>query len=132
MASLPESVPFLGTVSHFLQLVLGAACQDQPSRALAPFGHALAVCARCTGLYLGLALGAVLMWPRMRAPVTWACLGCGLFLMALDVATETVGLRPPHAWLRLLTGLQVSYPAALIALAAYPKEQTATRRRPLP
>lgn len=43
----------------------GAVCHQMPERSFRAFGHPLAVCARCTGLYAGFAAG-LLAYPLAR------------------------------------------------------------------
>ncbi|MEN9577298.1 MAG: hypothetical protein RJA70_307 [Pseudomonadota bacterium] len=117
---MPGDIPVLGSFGSLLRTALSLACQNDPARAFAPGGEPLAVCARCSGLYFGLAAGALVLRPRLRRAAAWAWLGCGLFVMGLDVATEQLLMRPPSATLRLVTGLLVSYPALLLALAVHP------------
>jgi len=70
----------------------------------------LAVCARCSGIYFGLGLGAVLRRPRLspRALRAWVIVGASLML--LDVALEEQGMHGGWPILRLLTGVLLSYP----------------------
>ncbi len=125
---IPASTPWLGSLSDLLATALGFACQNDPSRALAPLGEAMPVCARCSGLYFGVGLGAALCAPTLRRESLWVWLGFALLLMGLDVATEQLHMRPPYATLRLITGLLVAYPAALLALGIAQTSASAKRR----
>lgn len=98
----------LGQLSHQL---LGGVCANAPDRSLSLAGVPSAVCARCLGLYLGLGLG-VLYNPSWRSESATVAFALGLLFMALDVATEWLGMRAPCSPLRLLTGLCVAVPAA--------------------
>lgn len=113
---IPSSASVVGGLADGLGAVMGLACQDNPSRALSPLGQPMSVCARCTGLYLGLFGSALLLRPGFRRPALWLWLSVGLTAVFLDVATEWLRMRPPSAALRVATGMMASYPAGLLAL----------------
>jgi len=85
-------------------------CHRDPERSLALFGHTLPVCARCFGIYVGLGLGALCLRPRLTVWPLRIWVFVAAVLMIVDVATESVGLRPPSLWLRTLTGILLAYP----------------------
>lgn len=92
-------------------------CHQLAARSFHLWGEPLAVCHRCTGLYLGFLLGVVL-WPRLAragrrllAAPRWILLFFAP--MAIDVAL--LGNVPAS---RFLTGLLAAFPVALLALAA--------------
>ncbi|HOG47648.1 MAG TPA: DUF2085 domain-containing protein [Anaerolineae bacterium] len=100
---------------HFLG---SGVCHQLPARSLQAGGHALPLCARDTGTYLGLALGllAILLLRRARASLvaSWPVLACcGLFFVAWGadgLNSYLVLLGQPHVYepsntLRLLTGI---------------------------
>lgn len=95
-------------------------CHQQAERSFAVGGHALAVCARCTGIYAGFAAGA-LIYPLARglrgtdAPARrWLALA--LLPTALDFLLDFAGLRPNTHLSRALTGAAAGAGAALFAL----------------
>ena len=88
-------------------------CAQDPARAVRVFGHALPVCARCTGIYLGLAAGGLLALPRLGSVALRAWLLAASALMLLDVLSEARGFRPPLASLRLATGALFAYPVGV-------------------
>jgi len=102
---------------HALEAWFSLQCHQDPSRTLRIAGHLFPVCARCTGIYAGLALGALLPGRVSSTPVLVA-LGAGVVLLGLDVATEAAGLRVPGLAARVVTGLALSAPAALLASRA--------------
>jgi uncharacterized membrane protein len=53
------------TLAGVAYLSFGAVCHQMPERSFYLFGFPLAVCARCTGLYVGGAAG-VLLYPAVR------------------------------------------------------------------
>jgi uncharacterized membrane protein len=87
-------------------------CHQDPSRAWAPGGEPLALCARCTGVYAGAALAAVILPLAARfrpsAGVLWLHGAAMLQMLVL-------GFNPfaEPAWLRTLSG------AVFAAGAAY-------------
>ncbi len=89
-------------------------CQQAPAR-LAP---GAAVCTRCLGLYVGLALGALLLRPRLRPALMRVWVGFASLLMLLDVASEQLDLRGPHPLFRLLTGLLLAFPVGVALVLA--------------
>ncbi len=85
-------------------------CQRDPTRALVFWGESLPVCARCTGIYLGFGLGALLLRPLLAPAWLRAWVALAGALMLLDVFSEAFGLRPAWAPLRTLSGALLSYP----------------------
>lgn len=113
---LVEGVPVLGSVGVALEAWFSFQCQRDPARTFHFLGRLLPVCARCLGIYLGLGLGAAVLRPRLGVWPLRIWVGLAALAMLLDVWTETLGMRPPFAPLRLFTGLFLSYPvgAALV------------------
>jgi len=87
-------------------------CHQLPERSFFIAGHQFAVCARCTGLYLGFML-AVLFYPLVRQlRATEAPRRQWLFIaavpMALDVGLNALGVWENTHSSRFLTGLILS------------------------
>ena len=95
--------------SPFLYSCFAPLCHQRPERSIWIFGHPLAVCARCTGIYLGAYLGlmvypfrrgfGVLRLPRLSV------LAAVSVPLAADAAGHGLGLWDSPAGLRLATGL---------------------------
>jgi uncharacterized membrane protein len=99
-------------------LVGYAVCHQIPSRTFAPGGRALPLCARCTGTYLGIAIGlataALLRRGRggqLLSPGMLVVMGCFILAMAVDGINSyfvLLGRAPPlyapRNWLRAATG----------------------------
>ncbi|HKY38934.1 MAG TPA: DUF2085 domain-containing protein [Polyangiaceae bacterium] len=85
-------------------------CHRDPARTLHLLGVPLAVCARCSGIYFGLGVGALLRPPHLspRTLRLWVALAAAL--MIADVALETYALHQPWPLLRLTTGALLGYP----------------------
>jgi uncharacterized membrane protein len=105
-AALPTLTLFEGVASTWFNLH----CHRDPARTLQLFGVPLAACARCSGIYFGLGLGALLRRPSLTpGQLRLWVLGAAL-LMMLDVLVEARGLHGSWAGLRLCSGLLLGYP----------------------
>lgn len=113
-----RGLPLLHHVADALDGWFAFQCHREAARSLAPFGHVLAVCSRCAGIYLGLGLGALVLRPRLGAWPLRIWVGAAALVMVLDVATEALGMRPEWAALRLLTGVALAYPVAVAVVLA--------------
>ena len=87
-------------------LVGSLICHQRPERSFHVAGAQLPVCARCTGLYLGAALG-LLTWAAVAPRRSWrwtrasavTALATSGAPTAVTVATAWIGvLDPPNAW----------------------------------
>jgi uncharacterized membrane protein len=119
---LSSTWPALAPLERLLQPWFALQCERDPARTLWLGKTALAVCARCSGIYFGLGLGALVRRPALaaRGLALWA-LGAAA-LMLIDVALERGGAHGAWATLRLATGALLGYPvgAGLAALLARP------------
>jgi uncharacterized membrane protein len=92
-------------------------CHQLPERSFFGGGVQVPVCARDTGIYLGvvvsLALISLLHGGRrpMKFPTRWGWTAITLMIgaMALDGTTEYAGLRPTTNEIRLITGLLAGF-----------------------
>jgi uncharacterized membrane protein len=105
-ALLPALVPLERLADGWFELH----CHRDPARTPQLLGVPLAVCARCSGIYVGLGLGAALRWPALTPPQVRRWVLAGALLMVGDVLLEARGLHGPWPSLRLLTGLALAYP----------------------
>lgn len=115
---LARMVPELGWLTEVFEAWFALQCHLNGQRGLDSFGLGLAVCARCSGIYLGLALGALLVRPRLAPAVVRIWVLSAATLMLLDVSSEALGLRPSCAWGRLATGLLLAFPVAIVSVQA--------------
>jgi len=104
------------TVYHAFSYV----CHQLPQRSFHLAGHPLAVCARCTGLYLGFA-AASLIYPLVRSlqrtdtpSRRWLLLAA--LPMVVDVGLDAAGLWQNTHLSRLATGLMLSSVAAFYVI----------------
>ena len=109
----------LAALGDAIQIWFSLQCHREAVRSFVVFSHQLPVCARCFGIYLGLGLGALLVRPRLSPVMLRLCVAFAVLVMLLDVLTEVLAMRPESAWLRLATGLLLSWPisAQLVLLA---------------
>lgn len=96
-------------------------CHQNPDRSFHFMGHALAVCARCTGIYFGMLLGG-LSFPvtgtwlhKNRAWIKWGCLAIAANL--IEYAMSVLGIME-SLFLRAGTGLILGFWIACFALMA--------------
>ncbi|MBN4050190.1 DUF2085 domain-containing protein [Desulfobulbus sp. AH-315-M07] len=108
----------LGPVGEIFDGVFIALCHRAPERTLLLAGVAQPVCSRCAGVYGGLALGALLRWPRPTMPQTRIALAVVGLLMAADVVMQDLALHPMWHSTRLVTGGLVGYALAASLMAA--------------
>src|SRR5687768_8245933 len=98
--------------SHLANSIYGGfavVCHQLPERSYFIFGHKLAVCSRCTGLYAGFAL-TLLLYPLLRPlgsvdwpPPVWLVLSA--LPMTIDFGLTFLGIWENIHSSRLLTGL---------------------------
>jgi len=103
-------------------------CHQDPSRTVTLGGQLLPVCARCTGLYLGLLAGAVLARSAGSPRVWLGVLAAGCLVLGLDVGTQALGLRVSSLGARVVTGLLVAYPAAQLAVGTLGSRPASSER----
>jgi uncharacterized membrane protein len=123
-ALLPPLAPLERAASAWFDLH----CHRDPARTLHPLGVSMAVCARCSGIYFGLGLGALLRRPHLtpRALRIWIAVAAAF--MVADVALETYALHAPWSLLRLATGALLGYPVGVALGAAISKSVNETER----
>jgi len=111
-------IPILDAVAKLVDAWLAFQCQREAARTFAPFGVTLGACVRCSGIYVGLGLGALLVKPELGAWPLRLWVAIAALVMLLDVATEALGMRPAWAPLRLLTGIALAYPVSVALVLA--------------
>ena len=104
------------TIYHAFSYV----CHQLPERSFHLAGHPLAVCSRCTGLYIGFAIAA-LSYPLMRSltrtdPPARRWLLLAAVPMAVDVGLDVLGLWQNTHLSRATTGLLLGAVAAFFVI----------------
>jgi uncharacterized membrane protein len=100
-------------IGHFI-------CHQRPDRSFVFHGHQFAVCARCTGLYLGAALAVpfaiVAAVPLSGARARWL-LGLGAIPTALTWCLEVAGVAPFSNLSRFAAALPLGLAAAWLVFS---------------
>jgi uncharacterized membrane protein len=90
-----------------LYLFFSPICHQIPERSFAVLGHPMAVCHRCSGIYLGLFLGSLIKndlihrSPRIRT--IWVL--SAMTPLLLDLTLPSTAIWAGRYWIRFLTGL---------------------------
>jgi len=102
------------TAAFFTYLPFSFICHQMPERSFAILQNPLAVCHRCSGIYLGLFLGSLLspLFFRMHHNARRACIVSSAAFMALDAIIPFTGLWNGFWLCRFLTGLAFGAAAA--------------------
>jgi uncharacterized membrane protein len=93
-----------GLLAISARSVFAGLCHQEPARSFALDGHTMAVCHRCTGIYAGIGVGAlVALGPRVdpTRKLLWIA---GAAPLALQVALAWIFPALDLWWLRVLTG----------------------------
>ena len=93
-------INLLGTISY---LAFSPFCHQISERSFHLFGVQLAVCARCTGIYLGLLLGIIFF--IIFSPKISQLALVPILIMAGDGLVNWLGLVSSPSWLRFIFGL---------------------------
>ena len=111
-----------------LRWLLHPVCHQLPERTFHLFGEPVAVCHRCTGLYLGFTLG-VALWPRL--PTLAAKLAAQPRCIVFFAAPLAVDwLIANSAASRFATGMIAAFPVGLLPLLALAQRATHDIHRP--
>ena len=102
------------------RLLFRLLCHGIPERCFALFGAPMPVCARCTGIYLGMLAGlaAFVLIPLLRERVMRRFAIAAVIPLALDGLTQLAGLRESTNALRVATGLLAGLAFGLWILSA--------------
>lgn len=101
----PWLLPLLGESGKAFRNVFIPLCHQLPERTISLWRTPMPVCSRCAGIYLGLALGALLPsipWLEKRGK---GAVFIAALLMVVDVVTQDLGLHGSNHIPRLGTGL---------------------------
>ena len=102
------------------RLLFRMMCHGRVERCLQLFGTPMPICARCTGIYLGLLAGLfvfpIVPWLRERVMRTVTFIA--LMPLAIDGVTQLTGLRESVNPLRIATGVIAGLAFGLWILSA--------------
>ena len=104
-------------IAPVLYALFDPLCHQLPDRSFHLLDHPLAVCHRCSGLYLGFALG-IALWPALPAAAARLLerpRSIVVFLAPLAIDAVLLANTPAT---RFSTGLLAAFPVALLVLAA--------------
>lgn len=116
-ASLP-----LGVLGAGLDALFVTMCHRLPERTLTLAGVAMPLCSRCSGIFAGVAVGALAVWPDLSARAWRGGITAAAGGMALDVATQDLGLHPVWHVTRLASGFAFGYALAAACVLALRRE----------
>ena len=107
-------------------------CHGMPSRSFELFGATMPICARCTGVYLGLLAAPALFafLPRLNEGVLRIGLFAAAMPMAIDGVTQAMRFRESTNGLRIVTGIVAAFAFGLWALSEL--ERAVKRRSAVP
>jgi len=102
-------------IGFALQRGFALVCHQQPERSFVLFGGAVAVCARCLGIYLGAAVG---LFVRVSRRLVWRCVIASVALNLVDWAAELAALHGNWMFARFALGLTLGATAAMLVIAS--------------
>ncbi len=92
---------WIGTGIYFL---LDPACHQQPERSFFIDGLPMALCVRCTFIYLGMALGVAVLYFKRKLTVARFVYVSFLLFFILEMGSEWIGLYSNWKLLRSFSG----------------------------
>lgn len=125
---LPWALPFLraklpvGELGAALDMAFFTMCHRRPSRTLVFEGVLMPLCSRCAGIFLGIAIGAVIARPLLSLRAWRWSFAAACALMVADVATQDLGLHPVWHTTRILTGVLVGHGMVIGFLSALARD----------
>jgi len=110
------------------RLLFRVLCHGIPARCLQLFDTPMPICARCTGIYVGLLAGliAFVVLPPIQERMLRAALYVAALPMAIDGITQAMRLRESTNGLRVATGF-----AAAIVFGIWILEAVENRESPV-
>jgi uncharacterized membrane protein len=108
----------LGAFGLVLDGLFITVCHRLPERTLDIAGVAMPLCSRCGGIFTGLALGALLVWPRVHINTSRWLLAAAGALMLADVLMQDFGVHPLWHATRLGTGVLLGWIASAALMVA--------------
>lgn len=121
-----------GGASVRWRLLFRLMCHGRPERCLDLFGAPMPICARCTGIYLGLIAGFAVYWLFRWASEKALRVAAFIALtpLAVDGLTQLTGLRESTNGLRVATGVVAGLAFGLWILGAVERRDEAAVTAP--
>jgi uncharacterized membrane protein len=119
---LAEGSPASRRISAMITLFFSPVCHQAPDRSFHLRGYPMAVCARCTGIYVGFLVG-ILIHPLFRRlkrgfhPPRWV-LGAGILPTGMEILLSRGGVAELDLFFRSLTGLILGTVVAFYVIPA--------------
>lgn len=109
-----------------LRLIFRVLCHGMQTRSLELFGTPMPLCARCTGIYLGLLAGLIAFFilPRIQEPMLRIAMYVAALPMAIDGMTQLMRLRESTNGLRIMTGFLAAIMFGIWILEAVEKRES--------
>jgi uncharacterized membrane protein len=117
-----EGLTGLDAFGRLLDVWFSFQCHRDEARSLVMS----AVCTRCLGVYVGLALGALALRPKLEPKKHLAWVAISAVVLVADVLTEAFGWRPAWAPLRFTTGFALAYPVGVSIVTAFAPARAAS------
>lgn len=114
----------LGDLGNALDLVFFTMCHRRPARTLVLDGVVMPLCSRCSGIFLGIAIAAVIGRPLISLRAWRWVFAIACALMVTDVVTQDLGLHPVWHPTRILTGVLVGYLMVVGCLSGLARDKT--------
>ena len=98
--------PAFAYIHPFLNLTYSHVCHQQPEKLISfEFGHSL-TCARCTGIYLGSFVSAVLLlFVKIKQNISYKLFSIAIVLILIDIIMYSIGVYHYSKIIALLTGM---------------------------
>ena len=118
LAAFAASRPHASLWYAFAFIVYGVGsivCHQLPARSFHLWAAQMAVCARCTGIYVGAALGVLPMrLPPVRS--TFSALAVAAIPTSATLVYEWTGGQMPSNWIRAAAGVPIGFVVAALVL----------------
>ena len=102
------------------RLLFRLLCHGIVTRCFTMFGAPMPICARCTGIYVGLFAGLIgfVAWPHIEERIARYTMLIAAVPMALDGLSQATGLRESTNPLRVTTGIIAAFAFGMWVLSA--------------
>lgn len=135
VAAIPVAVLSAATICTFaiasggtnkLRLLFRLLCHGIPTRCLQLFDTPMPICARCTGIYLGMLAGVVAFFvlPWLEERTLRVAMYLAALPMAVDGITQALGFRESTNELRIATGLTAAALFGIWVVTAVEKRES--------